>query len=179
MYRQSRLTLILPLIVLFAGGCKKWFEDEELTLPKTPYTGDELRTDGYYYHTSDGNYYRTITFFYADGVAFQPLGGFHSLQETDEYIINELVGENRYHDVQFSWKLYNIVDERILINYWVPPGAFQCYFQEGTILNDTTFVIQSYYRMKKGEKIGETEINETYHFHQFSPKPDSTNIFIQ
>ena len=166
------------MVVLFFGSCKKWFKDEELTLSKQPYTGNELRTDGYYYYTMDGEYFRTITFFYKNGVVFRPPSGYHSLQELDVYVINELVGENRFHDSQLSWELFNIENDRILFNYWVPPRPFQCYFEEGTILNDTTFVLQRYYRMENGEVTDEGNINETFHFRQFSPKPDSTNTFI-
>ena len=172
--------LLIVIIMLFIGmnSCSKWLENEELTLPKTPYTGNELRTDGYYYYTMNGEYFRTITFFYKNGVAFRPPSGSHSLQEVDEYVINELVGENRFHDSQLSWELYNIENDRILINYWVSPRPFRCYFEEGTILNDTTFVIQRYYRMENGEMTDVGDVNETYHFRQFSPKPDSTNTFI-
>lgn len=174
---MKKLCLILLLAVSMVG-CTKWLEDEELTLPKTPYTGNELRTDGYYYYTTNGDYFRSITFFYKNGIAFRPIGDAHSLQEVDEYVINELIGENRYHDVQWSWELYNIENDRILINYWVPPRPHQCFFEEGTILNDTTFIIQRYYRMENGEMTDEGDVNETFHFRQFSSKPDSTNIFI-
>ena len=171
---------VFTVLALFAlAGCEKWLKDEELTLPKQPYTGNELRTDGYYYYTMNGDYFRTITFFYENGVVFRPPSGSHSLQEFDEYVINELVGENRFHDSQLSWELYNIENDRILINYWVSPRPFRCYFEEGTILNDTTFVIQRYYRMENGEMTDVGDVNETYHFRQFSPKPDSTNMFIQ
>lgn len=47
------------------NGCSKWIKDEELTLPKTPYTGNELRTDGYYYCT--GETAIMVVFFYKDG----------------------------------------------------------------------------------------------------------------
>ena len=160
------------------SSCSKWHDDEKLTLPKQPYLGNELRTDGYYYYTMDSEYFRSITFFYRNGVVFQPIGDAHSLQEVDEYVINKLVGENSYHDVQWSWELFNIENDRILINYWVPPKPHQCYIEEGTILNDTTFVLQRYYRMENGEVTDEGNINETFHFRQFSPKPDSTNMFI-
>ena len=176
---NTKFLIIMAMFLIGMSGCSKWLENEELTLPKTPYTGNELRTDGYYYYTMNGEYFRAITFFYKNGVAFQPIGDSHSLQEVDEYVLNELVGENRYHDVQWSWELFNIENDRILINYWVPPRPFQCFFEEGTILNDTTFVIQRYYRMENGEKTEERETNKTYHFRQFSPKPDSTNMFIQ
>jgi hypothetical protein len=48
----------------------------------------------------------------------------------------------------------------------------------GQILNDTTFVIAESYRMNEGKKTEVKERNETYHFKQFNPKPDSTNRFI-
>ena len=179
MKKHLRLSLLFIIVFFSISSCKKWFKDEELTLPKQPYAGSELRTDGYYYYTMDGEYFRTITFFYKNGVVFRPPSGFHSLQEVDEYVINELVGENRFHDNQLSWELFNIENDRILFNYWVSPRPYQCYFLKGTILNDTTFVEQRYYRMEDGEVTDEGNLNETFHFRQFSPKPDSTNIFIQ
>ena len=176
MYRQSRLTLILPLIVLFAGGCKKWLKDEELTLNRQPYNSNELRTDGYYYHA--GEKAIIVVFFYRDGTMIQ--AGSIPVQEISNREEMFKNGEfyNHIKNNKTCWCVYCIENGIITTNYWVSPKPFQCYFQEGTILNDTTFVIQSYYRMENGEKIGETEIDETYHFHQFSPKPDSTNIFI-
>ena len=177
MNEKLKLVGILVLVVLFAGGCKKWLKDEELTLPKTPYTGDELRTDGYYYHA--GEKAIIVVFFYKDGTMIR--AGSIPVQEIPnrEEMFKNGVFYNHIKDNKTCWSVYRIENEIITTNYWVSPRPFQYYFQEGTILNDTTFVIQSYYRMEKGEKIGETEINETYHFHQFSPKPDSTNIFIQ
>ena len=177
MNEKLKLVGILALVVLFAGGCKKWLKDEELTLPKTPYTGDELRIDGYYYHA--GEKAIIVVFFYKDGTMIR--AGSIPVQEIPnrEEMFKNGVFYNHIKDNKTCWSVYRIENEIITTNYWVSPRPFQCYFQEGTILNDTTFVIQSYYRMEKGEKIGETEINETYHFHQFSPKPDSTNIFIQ
>jgi hypothetical protein len=35
------------------------------------------------------------------------------------------------------------------------------------------------YRMKNGKKTEVKVMNETYHFKQHSPKPDSTNTFIK
>ena len=94
---NMKFLIILAMLLIGMNGCSKWLEDEELTLPKTPYTGNELRTDGYYYYTMNGEYFRTITFFYKNGVAFRPPSGSHSLQEVDEYVINELVGANLFH----------------------------------------------------------------------------------
>lgn len=156
--------------------CTQWQVDEELSLSKMPYTGNGLRTDGYYYRA--GEKAIIVMFLFKDGTMIQagsiPI---QEIQNREEMFKN---GEfyNHIKNNKTCWGVYRIEDEIITTNFWVSPRPFHCFFEEGTILNDTTFVIQSYYRMLDGEKVGETEIDETYHFHQFSPKPDSTNIFI-
>ena len=61
--------LLIVIIMLFIGmsSCSKWLENEKLTLQKTPYTGNELRTDGYYYDMEDGKIWSTY-FFYRNGI---------------------------------------------------------------------------------------------------------------
>lgn len=172
---MKKLCLILLLAVSMVG-CTKWLEDERLTLPKQPYAGSELRTDGYYYH--DGGGIIIVEFLYEDGTMIRagsiPV---QEIQQREEMFQN---GEFYEHikNNKTCWCVYRIEDDNIMTNYWVPPRPYQCFFEEGTILNDTTFVIQNYFRMENGEKTEETETNRTYHFRQFSPKPDSTNIFI-
>ena len=171
-------SVLLMIIVLFSiSGCTKWSEDEKLTLPKTPYTGNELRTDGYYYH--DGEKAIIVVFLYEDGTMIR--AGSILVQEIPQREEMFKNGEFYEHikNNKTCWCVYRIEDDNITTNYWVSPRPFQCYFEEGTILNDTTFVIQNYYRIVNGEKTEETETNKMFHFRQFSPKPDSTNIFIQ
>ena len=157
-------------------GCTPWQDDEELSLPKMLYIGNELRTDGYYYCT--GETAIMVVFFYKDGTMIR--AGSIPIQEIpnrEEMFKN---GEfyNHIKNNKTCWSIYLIEDEKITTNYWVSPRPFQCYFEEGTILNDTTFVLQRYYRMEDGEMTDEGNVNETFHFRQFSPKPDSTNVFI-
>ena len=52
-------------------------------------------------------------------------------------------------------------------------GKYATFKQYGTILNYTTFHI--YKDVFKEEKA----LDNTFHFKQFSPKPDSTNSFIK
>jgi hypothetical protein len=54
--------------------------------------------------------------------------------------------------------------------------GWQVYVKEGFILNDTTLQITRMYRVDGSD---EHILNYTYHFRQFSPKPDSTNNFIK
>jgi hypothetical protein len=56
------LIIILATILISCRG-ERW--DDDLTLPKQNYTGNELQVDGYYYNYSDSHY--EIYFFYRDG----------------------------------------------------------------------------------------------------------------
>lgn len=76
------------------------------------------------------------------------------------------------------WGIFNIKNDSIVFERWYPSsgGPFPAYLRSGKILNDTTFVITKSFRSKIGNE--EQQLNETYHFRKFSPKPDSTNIFV-
>ena len=117
-------------------------------------------------------------FFYRDGTLFS--GGDVYENKLNEY-------EQKYQDGSFfdSKKdnklylgLFNIDTDIIKIEKWYPSsgGGMPVYLHSGEILNDTTFVITQSIRPKTGEQ---KELNEVYHFKEFSPKPDSTNTFIQ
>ncbi len=173
---NTKFLIIMAMLLIGMTDCSKWLEDEKLTLPKQPYLGNELRTDGYYYQT--GEKAIIVAFLYKDGTMI--LAGSIPAQEIQQREEMFKSGEFYEHikNNKTCWCVYRIEDGNIKTNYWVSPRPFRCYFQEGAILNDTTFVLQRYYRMENGEKTEEGDINETYHFRQFSPKPDSTNMFI-
>ena len=83
-------------------------------------------------------------------------------------------------NIKFFWGVFNIKNNQILYERWCPSEPpYRTYVREGNIINDTTFVITKLYRMVNGKKTEESELNEVYHFKQFSPKPDSTNKFIK
>lgn len=177
MYRQSRLTLILALVVLFMGGCKKWLKDEELTLNRQPYNSNELRIDGYYYDMEDGKIWSTY-FFYRNGIlhygiASDTLGNDLDMYDTwfasDYYLQCLRTGRRR-------WGLFEIHDDSIVFERWgILEGGDPVLRFSGRILNDTTFIITKCENPYSGESSQE---NDLYHFHAFSPKPDSTNMFI-
>ena len=174
--KKMNLILIILGIILSSNSCiKNILADDELTLEKRPYTGNQLRIDGYYYSKFRDIY--VIYFFYRNGVLFS--GGHVFESELKKY-------EQKYQDGSFwddkkdnklYWGLYNIDSNDIMIEKWYPSsgGGMPVYLHSGEILNDTTFLITKSVRPKTGE---EKELNEVYHFREFSPKPDSTNIFI-
>ncbi len=173
--RKRYLFLIIGLL-MFMSSCDKLFPDEKLTLQRKNYTGNELRTDGYYY-TQFGDIYK-IYFFYSNGILFS--GG-------DVYKNNISEYEQRYKDGSFGlskknnklyWGLFQIKDNKVKVEKWYPSsgGGMPAYLHSGEILNDTTFVITKSVHPKTGK---EKELNEVYHFKQFDNKPDSTNNFIK
>lgn len=158
---------------------KSLFVCEELTLPKQSYNGSELRIDGYYYlkyYPSENEIYYSTYFLFQNGIILY--GG--AVKETElsrlenDFISYEWINTVRKH--RDFWGVFNIKDDKILFERWYPNSPQPVpYIREGKILNDTTFHITVLYRPDGSER---SELNDIYHFKQFSPKPDSTNNFI-
>lgn len=167
------------------NSCSFWNDDikrddDKLTIPKTPFTGNQLRIDGYYYSLFN-NEINTIYVYFQNGV-FQHFGVTKCGLDFDKaelYFSNanslKVIKNNKY-----FWGVFLINGDNIKKEEWQPSsGAFPVYTSEGKILNDTTILFTQLYRLQNGQKTGLTTINETYYFRKFSPKPDSTNEFIK
>lgn len=81
-------------------------------------------------------------------------------------------------DDRLKWGVHKIVEEKIqfeLLQHMrgVRP---ECFLYSGKILNDTTFEITKF--LIRGDVRYPKMAADTFHFKQFSPKPDSTNAFI-
>ena len=179
MNRQLTIKLITALsILLFMGGCGKWYKDGELVLEKQPYTGNALRLDGYYYNRlKDGRIWNTY-FYYRDGTMLFGIGTEGLDNDLDKYYawfaseeFSDFLKKDKY-----RWGLFQIHDDSIFFERWViddggyPVGRFV-----GNIINDTTFFISTIEYPDDNE---EYQQNHLFHFRAFSPKPDSTNIFV-
>ena len=175
------MNLILTSIFLSLFSCCTTLipPDDKLTLTRENYEGKELRIDGYYYrldYTKAEGYYDTY-FFYKNGIVLYPGTISEStLNKFIEYLQNFDKSKNNY---KSSWGVFLITDSIIKFEKWYPSSAFEptpTYIREGKILNDTTFQITKTYRGNGSElKV----VDEIYHFKKFSPKPDSTNVFIK
>lgn len=166
-----------------ASSCNKdkiW-KDDELSIQKVPYQGNQLRIDGYYYQQKDGDFYTLYTL-YSNGILLYLGGGFtrDKLIELENSIQNGSF-YNAAKTFKDYWGVFKIENNNIQFERWYPSsgGGLPAYVRSGNILNDTTFIIIESYRIKSGIKTEVKERNETYHFKQFSPKPDSTNTFIK
>ena len=166
-------------IIFASNSCdKEVLADEALTLKKIPYSSNQLRINGYYFQEKDDNIF-TIYFFYDDGTILYG-GGSFPLNEIEDYE-SQFKSPEWISSVKASkirWGVFQITDNKISFEKWYPSsgGPAPVYIRSGEILNDTTFLITKSIRSKTGEA---KDLNEVYHFKEFSPKPDSTNNFVK
>jgi hypothetical protein len=179
--KEMKIILIIMAVMFSSNSCdKEVFSDDELTLNKMSYTGNQLRIDGYYYlFDSQSNTITATYFFYEDGTALH--GGGWPYENQFEGLESNFSAENwqeKIKENKLKWGVFQIEGDEISFERWYPSsgGPTPAYIRSGEILNDTTFVITKSVRPKTGE---EKELNEVYHFRAFSPKPDSTNSFIE
>ncbi len=144
-----------------------------------PNRGNQLKIDGYYYFKSGNDLYDTFIL-YRNGVI---LSGGGNAPDTDPFIFienlfNSYQNNNSYQEKKIKWGLFVIDNNIIYMEKWHPSsgGAMLVYKRTGEILNDTTFIITKMIRSSTGNEVS---IDETFHFKKFSPKPDSTNSFIE
>jgi len=187
MKKISKL-LILSLYLMFSSfsclreGKRDESLDDKLTLKRINYTGNELRIDGYYYNIyyNDKKEPQGITplFFYRNGIILGDVGvRIDKISEMEEWFRNGYYVNNAE---KYQWGVFQIDGTKIKYEKWVPvQGPFVAVTYEGVILNNTTFVINQSYKMEKGNRIDLSKFDWTYHFKEFSPKPDSTNRFIK
>jgi hypothetical protein len=154
-------------------------KDKELTLSKTEYSGQELRTDGFYYGRPVEDY-QGVTFyelfvFYKNGILMLP--GNIEFEKMEEYIT--MISRPGTIEAKYGWGLFNVEGGIISLEHWV---AAQCGYpavlRSGEILNDTTFVLKKRI-IRDSQGTTETDVNEEFHFREFDVKPDSTNNFIK
>lgn len=165
-------TLTALFASLFLWGCSEFFEDDSFSLRKTPYTGEEIRIDGYYWHyMSSGGWYRIIIP-YSNGIVIN-LIAVDSLAELENKIISNTFKAN----FKQNWGLFVVDSSEIKIENIVGVGGLHkiAYTYYGTILNDSTL---HFYRRKESYASVAEATDDTFHLKEFSPKPDSINSFI-
>jgi hypothetical protein len=169
------LSLILSVCMILSACAG---DDDELTLERMEYTGNELRLDGYYYNETL-NFEGVIVssyFLYSNGIIHyagtQAEEKFWSTDYQQSLSIkSESAMNNKYH-----WGVFKIFDNEIEFERWYPSDPpLEVFVRSGTILNDTTFRITKSFKPDGSDQV---ERDELYKFKQFSPKPDSTNTFI-
>jgi hypothetical protein len=170
---KARIMLksILLLVLISIQSCLK---DDVLVMKRVDNNTNKIRLKGYYLETK---FTHNPYFFYQNGIVFK----YSSRELKDSLLIengmtdiNNLNNQKRLKD---SWGVYSIQGNSILIERWASSDKpLDAYLMKGTILNDTTFIMTEFSEPDGSKK---EVINEVYRFRKFSPKPDSTNMFIK
>lgn len=174
--------LIFPmLVILLFSSCDKnsLCEDDELTLEKVDYTGNQLKTNGYYFGDVTENSdpaYAEIYYLYRNGFFFTT--GASLLQEAENGTIDVPLGPGE--KAKRSFGLFQIDSNTIVIERWQTRinGCETTIYERGNILNDTTFVITRREFRSDGEPQRTDDLNAVFKFRPLTEKPDSTNTFI-
>ena len=175
---MKKLIFFCILMSLTYFSCRDVITYKEFVLTRTPYMGNELRIDGYYYQYYEDSKI-AVQCFYRNGILLNMGGGASSLEEADEYIRSRFIEGSTHPNYEYSkWGLFIVDDMTIKLELYQAADDIvkRTYIREGVVLNDSTFHITVSYR-SDGKEISEKD--EIYHFRQFSPKPDSTNNFIK
>ena len=157
--------IFLTMICVFYS-CVSDLSEEEFTMIRTPYDGNKIRFDGFYLvHWKDYPTCENLTF-YRNGVvlSFNYDSSINNIYNNNQFI--ESIRTNKR-----SWGIYKIINDTVFIQQktlneentrWVVINFRR------KIVNDTTLTA-------KGSDGGLLN----YQFYKFSPKPDSTNVFIK
>jgi hypothetical protein len=174
-----KLACILFLF-LMTSSCNFFIgKDEKLSLVRRPVNTNSLRIDGFYYEGDIApDETTTVYYFYQDGTVYSP--GSYRGEKFEEWITKEstssdLIAQSK--KFKTSWGVFQIDNEKIVFEKWEPSSGplFEVYRQSGTILNDSTFIIE---KVVNGDDPLRNFIKEIYHFKKFKHKPDSTNDFV-
>lgn len=173
-------TIIFCFILLSAMACIKW---HPIRMIRISYTGKDLRMDGYYYTDAyydepKNSYSRGYIIFYRNG--FCVVGGAINMTSPDDFAFLEkrLIEHVEYAtNYKYEANFFKIHGLDIEIEGYQTGSLLErdTFCDYGEILNDTTFVIKKYRENYSGK---ESEMNKTYHFRHYLPKPDSTCVYM-
>ena len=160
--------------------CKKNIlcKDDNLSLQKTTYTGDQLKIDGYFYGEPNSKNNVRIYYLYSNGVFFDD--GIESLEDSQNGTIKVDVSNNLGKQTKGQWGTFSINGNSIEIERWQSNinGCETTIYEKGNIINDTSFVITRREFRERGKSIKTEDPNSTFYFKALPQKPDSTNVFV-
>lgn len=172
-FKYSILSSLFMLL-----GCSKRMDQSSIM--KTPYLGNELRIDGYYYSTMTSQNDIGLAIFYRDGSAFHTW-----ITPKGSDIVSYLEREILLDDAYFS-RIKNIPAHIGAFKVTYPNIEFEVFDYGGDgittfsffgqVRNDTTFSID---RIVNNGGNSTSNVEAIYRFRQFSPKPDSTSAYVK
>ncbi len=172
---------MVNLIKVLLSVCLTWScSPQKILMPKNVGLTNQLRLDGFYYTSVNPKTDAVkIIFLYENGVVLDMF----SFDKVDTLFLTKRINEKYYKDKSqkksyLDWGVYQLNNNQISITSWYPSsgGPLPVFVKKGSVVNDTTFVI-NWYETTKGKKL--KDLNGVYKFVKFIPKPDSTNTVLK
>jgi hypothetical protein len=160
----ARLVILTVICVTVLIRCI----DYDFSLSLTPYSGT-LKTDGYYYQHDDYGHTPTM-YLYQNGIILRGYG--YQTFNLDSVEYQMVKSYNSFTKSRTAFGIFMVTRNEIVYEKRTSQGVYKCF---GVVENDTTFQIT--HCAGQGNK--HIHENDVWHFKQFSPKPDSTNRWIQ
>jgi hypothetical protein len=146
-------------------------------MKKSPYFGNELRIDGYYYSNQEYHGIICVAVFYRDGFCIHtrldPMDK-DTLKCIETNILLNDAYINKIKNEPTHIGVFQIEYPDIQFETW--ESQINPFCHHGKVINDTTFIITKQINNRTKQTYPK---NLTYKFKQFSPKPDSTNVYIK
>jgi hypothetical protein len=162
---------ICGLILLYSCDCS----DEEFSIARKPYFGNEIKTNGYFYSCDSTSGRTSIRLFYRHGIVL--FGGAYSSSDLDSIEQEFLEHIEVIRNDKTVWAPFEVKGNTLIIEtYYDNPPSRRLRTQRLShdIQNDTTIVWKNTDHPGYKDKVH----NVVWHFKQLSSKPDSTNVFI-
>lgn len=174
---------LLMALIMSLTNCKEdEMCDDKLKMQRIDYTGNQLRIDGYYFgdaNPSSSMPFANIYYLYRNGIFFTSEAA--DLDKAQEGTISVDVENSFGKKIKGAWGVFQVSNSMIEIERWQSAinGCETTVYEQGEILNDSTFVITHREFRKNGKATKTVEPNSEFHFRPLPQKPDSTNSFIQ
>jgi hypothetical protein len=173
-----RIYILLIILSVTFASCRKLglCKDDELTITRQANNSSSMKLNGYYYGISDeDSAYAQVTIFYRNGLIYR--GPSYTIVEIMNNKVDLRALIDRQREIKSGWGIYKVNNGNIENQSWAfSQGCKPVVVEKWEILNDSTFRITSW-KNTNSDKVN--AINLTYRFRSYSPKPDSTNNFIE
>jgi len=170
---EKIIVSVSSLILFYSCDCS----DEEFSIARKPYLGNEIKTNGYFYsYDATNNNGTSIKFFYRNGVVLS--GGRYSSQ--DLTVIESEISSHilTIKNEKNAWSPFEVKNNTLIIEtYWDNPPSCKLRTQRMSyeIQNDTTIIWRKTDHPGYKDKIH----NTVWYFKEYYSKPDSTNVYIK
>ena len=175
MVAKKAILVVFCILSLVMIGCSKIVAD--LGMQRKPYSGTDLKIDGYYYSEPIWDKTIAVSIFYQNGVSILTFFsvGKDTLQSIKEKLFHNEEFLSTMGSEPHSIGVFTINNKSLEMENFVGRGFKHTYRTYGEIINDSTFIVRKFVGFNGGEEYW----NAKFRFKKFSPKPDSTSVYIR